>query len=211
VGERAHDRPLALAGRSIQHVCRQALDLRNELVHAVFGDAGYALLRSRQPCSGAGLNPLESVSRTSLILGVIAYTEAAGVHGERKLAALRATCWRQRQPLAVKVAQARLTSLQDGDELLPYVLSRCAAIRVTALWSGGACPPAGARRRLRLRCARMRRQAAHNTDTAESAGSAPGSLIRCVCSVRCWDGLRPLEVDRTRQESELPHLRHRPH
>ena len=43
-----------------------------------------------------------------------------------ELAALRATLLAaQRQPLAVKVAQARLSALLvDGDELLPYVLSR---------------------------------------------------------------------------------------
>src|SRR5947209_18992410 len=43
-----------------------------------------------------------------------------------ELAALRATLLAaQRQPLATKVAQARLSALlADGDELLPYVLSR---------------------------------------------------------------------------------------
>jgi hypothetical protein len=43
-----------------------------------------------------------------------------------ELAALRATLLAaQRQPLAVKVRQARLSALlSDGDELLPYVLSR---------------------------------------------------------------------------------------
>jgi hypothetical protein len=43
-----------------------------------------------------------------------------------ELAALRATLLAaQRQPLAVKVAQARLSALlSDGDELLPYVLAR---------------------------------------------------------------------------------------
>src|SRR5690349_19283993 len=43
-----------------------------------------------------------------------------------ELAALRATLLAaQRQPLAVKVRQARLSQLvADGDELLPYVLSR---------------------------------------------------------------------------------------
>jgi hypothetical protein len=43
-----------------------------------------------------------------------------------ELAALRATLLAaERQPLAVKVAQARLSALlADGDELLPYVLSR---------------------------------------------------------------------------------------
>ena len=43
-----------------------------------------------------------------------------------ELAALRATLLAaQRQPLAVKVAQARLSALlADGDELLPYRLSR---------------------------------------------------------------------------------------
>jgi hypothetical protein len=42
-----------------------------------------------------------------------------------ELAALRATLLAaQRQPLAVKVRQARLSQLvADGDELLPYVLS----------------------------------------------------------------------------------------
>src|SRR5437016_9560717 len=43
-----------------------------------------------------------------------------------ELAALRATLLAaQRQPLAVKVRQARLSALlANGDELLPYVLSR---------------------------------------------------------------------------------------
>jgi hypothetical protein len=43
-----------------------------------------------------------------------------------ELAALRATLLAaQRQPLAVKVRQARLSALlSEGDELLPYVLSR---------------------------------------------------------------------------------------
>jgi hypothetical protein len=43
-----------------------------------------------------------------------------------ELSALRATLLAaQRQPLAVKVRQARLSALvADGDELLPYVLSR---------------------------------------------------------------------------------------
>ena len=43
-----------------------------------------------------------------------------------ELAALRATLLAaQRQPLAVKVRQARLSALlSDGDELLPYMLSR---------------------------------------------------------------------------------------
>jgi hypothetical protein len=43
-----------------------------------------------------------------------------------ELAALRATLLAaQRQPLAVKARQARLSALlADGDELLPYVLSR---------------------------------------------------------------------------------------
>ena len=43
-----------------------------------------------------------------------------------ELAALRATLLAaQRQPLAVKVRQARLSALlAEGDELLPYVLSR---------------------------------------------------------------------------------------
>ncbi|MCA1646658.1 MAG: hypothetical protein LC797_14770 [Chloroflexi bacterium] len=53
-----------------------------------------------------------------------------------ELAALRATLLAaQRQPLAVKVAQARLSALlADGDELLPYVLSRsCSDPRDRAL------------------------------------------------------------------------------
>src|SRR5215470_17069582 len=43
-----------------------------------------------------------------------------------ELAALRATLLAaQRQPLAVKVRQAKLSALlAEGDELLPYVLSR---------------------------------------------------------------------------------------
>jgi len=50
----------------------------------------------------------------------------AGVMENEELAALRATLLAaQRQPLAVKVRQARLSALlSDGDELLPYVLSR---------------------------------------------------------------------------------------
>jgi hypothetical protein len=53
-----------------------------------------------------------------------------------ELAALRATLLAaQRQPLAVKVRQARLSALlSDGDELLPYVLSRsCSDPRDRAL------------------------------------------------------------------------------
>ena len=53
-----------------------------------------------------------------------------------ELAALRATLLAaQRQPLAVKVRQARLSALlADGDELLPYVLSRsCSDPRDRAL------------------------------------------------------------------------------
>src|ERR1051325_11917653 len=50
----------------------------------------------------------------------------AGSMENEELAALRATLLAaQRQPLAVKVRQARLSALlADGDELLPYVLSR---------------------------------------------------------------------------------------
>jgi hypothetical protein len=53
-----------------------------------------------------------------------------------ELAALRATLLAaQRQPLAVKVRQARLSALlADGDDLLPYVLSRsCSDPRDRAL------------------------------------------------------------------------------
>src|SRR5437879_1789158 len=53
-----------------------------------------------------------------------------------ELAALRATLLAaQRQPLAVKAAQARLSALlADGDDLLPYVLSRsCSDPRDRAL------------------------------------------------------------------------------
>jgi hypothetical protein len=58
---------------------------------------------------------------------VIAYTDGGGLCMENEeLAALRATLLAaQRQPLVVKVRQARLSALvADGDELLPYVLSR---------------------------------------------------------------------------------------
>ena len=53
-----------------------------------------------------------------------------------ELAALRATLLAaQRQPLAVKAAQARLSALvADGDDLLPYVLARsCSDPRDRAL------------------------------------------------------------------------------
>src|SRR3977135_243457 len=56
--------------------------------------------------------------------------------GNEELAALRATLLAaQRQPLAVKVRQARLSALlADGDDLLPYVLSRsCSERRARAL------------------------------------------------------------------------------
>jgi hypothetical protein len=55
-----------------------------------------------------------------------------------ELAALRATLLAaQRQPLAVKVRQARLSALvADGDELLPYVLSRSA---LTCRGLAGSC------------------------------------------------------------------------
>ncbi|MBV9172485.1 MAG: hypothetical protein JOZ81_20630 [Chloroflexi bacterium] len=50
----------------------------------------------------------------------------SGPMENEELAALRATLLAaQRQPLAVKARQARLSALlADGDELLPYVLSR---------------------------------------------------------------------------------------
>jgi hypothetical protein len=59
-------------------------------------------------------------------LSGIAYTEELRVMENEELAALRATLLAaQRQPLAMKVRQARLSALvADGDELLPYVLSR---------------------------------------------------------------------------------------
>ena len=52
--------------------------------------------------------------------------KVAASRENEELAALRATLLAaQRQPLAVKVRQARLSALlADGDELLPYVLSR---------------------------------------------------------------------------------------
>jgi hypothetical protein len=77
-----------------------------------------------------------------------------------ELAALRATLLAaQRQPLAVKVRQARLSALlSDGAELLPYVLSRsCSDPRDRTLdrdelpqlriLEGGADAPRVARRR----------------------------------------------------------------
>src|SRR5260221_6305456 len=56
----------------------------------------------------------------------MAYTSGSGLMENEELAALRATLLAaQRQPLAVKVRQARLSALlADGDDLLPYVLSR---------------------------------------------------------------------------------------
>ncbi len=59
-----------------------------------------------------------------------------------ELAALRATLLAaQRQPLAVKVRQARLSALlADGDDLLPYVLSRsCSDPRDRTLARGELC------------------------------------------------------------------------
>lgn len=81
-----------------------------------------------------------------------------------ELAALRATMLAaQRQPLAVKVAQARLSALlADGDELLPYMLSRsCSDPRdrtldreelthLRVLEGGSDVPRAGRLRRLPL-------------------------------------------------------------
>jgi hypothetical protein len=95
-----------------------------------------------------------------------------------ELAALRATLLAaQRQPLAVKVRQARLSALlSDGDELLPYVLSRsCSDPRDRALdreeipqlriLEGGADAP---------RVARMRR--AHVQVAHEPIPSRPSRL-----------------------------------
>src|SRR5579859_720104 len=79
-----------------------------------------------------------------------------------ELAALRATLLAaQRQPLAVKVRQARLSQLlADGDELLPYVLSRSCSdprdrllergelMQLRVLEGGADLPRVGRRRRV---------------------------------------------------------------
>src|SRR5438105_8204048 len=69
-----------------------------------------------QSVAGCSWNPREAFSTLMV----------AGSMENEELAALRATLLAaQRQPLAVKVRQARLSALlADGDELLPYVLSR---------------------------------------------------------------------------------------
>ena len=109
-----------------------------------------------------------------------------------ELAALRATLLAaQRQPLAVKVAQARLSAqLADGDELLPYVLSRsCSDPRDRTLereelahlrvLEGGSDLP---------RVARIRRRAAHEPIPTRPSRLAAllAVLIVFVCSARCW-------------------------
>jgi hypothetical protein len=106
-----------------------------------------------------------------------------------ELAALRATLLAaQRQPLAVKVAQARLSAqLADGDELLPYVLSRsCSDPRDRTLereelahlrvLEGGSDAP---------RVARFRRQAAHEpipTHPSRLAAILAVLIVLCLLS-----------------------------
>src|SRR5579859_2124134 len=103
-----------------------------------------------------------------------------------ELAALRATLLAaQRQPLAVKVRQARLSALlSDGDELLPYVLSRsCSDPRDRVLdrdelpqlriLEGGADAP---------RVARLRRVAAHEPiPTRPSRLAAVLAILIVLC------------------------------
>src|SRR5438067_9669202 len=81
-----------------------------------FPGVGFALRGSRCQCSRTYWNASEALPTL----------KAAGRMENEELAALRATLLAaQRQPLAVKVRQARLSALlADGDELLPYVLSR---------------------------------------------------------------------------------------
>src|SRR5437763_13071643 len=106
-----------------------------------------------------------------------------------ELAALRATLLAaQRQPLAVKVAQARLSAkLADGDELLPYALSRsCSDPRDRTLeredlehlrvLEGGADLP---------RVARMRRQPFHEpipTRPSRLAALLAALIVLCLLS-----------------------------
>ena len=103
-----------------------------------------------------------------------------------ELAALRATLLAaQRQPLAVKVRQARLSALlSDGDELLPYVLSRsCSDPRDRVLdkhelpqlriLEGGADAP---------RVARLRRLPAHEPiPTRPSRLAAVLAMLIVLC------------------------------
>jgi hypothetical protein len=105
-----------------------------------------------------------------------------------ELAALRATLLAaQRQPLAVKVAQARLSALlADGDDLLPYVLSRsCSDPRDRTLerdellplrvLEGGADAP---------RLGRMRRRARYEpSPTRPSRLAALLALLIVLCLV----------------------------
>jgi hypothetical protein len=106
-----------------------------------------------------------------------------------ELAALRATLLAaQRQPLAVKVAQARLSAqLADGDELLPYVLSRsCSDPRDRTLereeiahlrvLEGGSDLP---------RVARMRRRPVHEpipTRPSRLAALLAALIVLCLLS-----------------------------
>jgi hypothetical protein len=106
-----------------------------------------------------------------------------------ELAALRATLLAaQRQPLAVKVRQARLSALlADGDELLPYVLSRsCSDPRDRTLereelaqlriLEGGSDVP---------RLARRRRGVAHEpipTRPSRLAGVLAVLIVLCLLS-----------------------------
>src|SRR5437879_3249990 len=106
-----------------------------------------------------------------------------------ELAALRATLLAaQRQPLAVKVAQARLSALlADGDDLLPYMLSRsCSDPRDRAVardelfqlrvLEGGADPP---------RFGTMRRRATHEpipTRPSRLAALLAVLIVLCLLS-----------------------------
>src|SRR5258708_3566787 len=66
VRERAHHRPLAFARRSIQDLCRQSLDLQDELIHAAFETLDALLCDHASQCKP---DLFES-------LGAIAYTES---------------------------------------------------------------------------------------------------------------------------------------
>jgi hypothetical protein len=105
-----------------------------------------------------------------------------------ELAALRATLLAaQRQPRAVKSAQARLSALlADGDELLPYVLSRSCSdprdrtlsraelAQLRVLEGGGAAP----------RVARLRRVRPHEPMPARpSRVAAFLAIVILVCLV----------------------------
>jgi hypothetical protein len=119
MGEGAHDGPLAGFRLVVEDVGRQCFDFLQELLDVPLQalDAFF------------GGHPAECSLRLHVLferLSAIAYTEDCLAMENEELAALRATLLAaQRQPLAMKVRQARLSALvADGDELLPYVLSR---------------------------------------------------------------------------------------